>query len=605
MRSTSPSQAWLEIPPQPLPAAQRKPALSGEDTERGRGKVLHQPALPGDIAAAQPAQAATAAVGEGDGANTASDAGGSAAGVPAAPPRGVVARFVSASISSLILSVVYIPFTMAILLQSALTGQPVLPINWEKELTGRSWLLSFSLFAFMVAMPPVMLFAVLTDSGLWSLQSNAATSSIPFTLCLALFLSLLTALHLCTIYYAHMRQDLREIHSAVHQFHLSPSALLTTASIVFESFQLISPWLTVQSLGLDNSTGDGDDDFRGWLHSAGEVFGIGSWQVQGLNSYLATFWTAFSIVMLYAFALGYGIQSNMQPSHRVAPVLFELIPGTLYLSIVGRLFSILNCLPTEGGGYVLQGNASIECWDNSGHRLMCLAALLALLCYSSSAMFVACYRGDAAMSSTSVKFKPRYLVIERTCRDLYAITTSLIRDGELSRCLSFPVLLLLLSCTVGMQPCSIPALSRLKMLSQGSAVWLLFISFTADVARVYAGSYYDAVFPGVLVSGWGALAACYVAFELWNRRQRKRRLRARRSSIATLSQCVMQGLPVPALPPPSEEDDVDEETETMVQRLSARASLSAPVQPLQPPSTQATASSHSVSSPAPAIPVGR
>ena len=508
-----------------LPASKTEQQQEPVNLERDRGQILSRLSSFSSDAEKWPADAVNA-----DAVNA--DKECPAAAAPTSP-RSLLARVVSGSVSTLILSVVYIPFTMAILLQSAVTRQPVLPVNWEKELRSASWLWSFSLFGFMFVLPFVMVFGVLSDCGIWSLQSNDVTAAIPFTLCLALFLTLLAALHLCTVYYAYMRVDLREIHSSVHQFHISPSALLAIAAALFEAFQLISPWLTVQSLGLLGLSDASSDSntFRGWLYHAGVVFGIGSWQVQGMNDYMPTFWLAFGIVVLYALALGYGIQSNMQPDHRAAGLLFEFIPGTLYLSIVGRLFSILNCDPDGSGGYVLHGDAAIVCWDNYAHRSMCLAALVALLCYSSSAMFVACYRGDATHSQTSVKYKPLYLVLERTMRDLYAITTSLITDGELSRCLSFPVLLLLLACTVRMQPCSVPSLGRLKVLSQSAAIWLLWVAFTADIART-AGSAYDAIVPGVLVFGWVLLCLVYLAVELLRLWQRRHRQRLRRHSIS-------------------------------------------------------------------------
>ena len=468
--------------------------------------------------------------------------------MPNPTPPSALASFVGGVVSTVIFSVVYVPFTMAILAQSALTARAILPVNWQTELTGRSWLLAFSLFGFLFLFPFVLVFGLLTDSGIWSIFDNDEGAAIPFTLSLALYLSLFVFLHLITLYYSYLRPDLRVIHSQVHQFHVSASNVLALLAIVFEAFQLISPWLTIQSLGLhdDNDT----SSYKQWLVQSAKVFGIGSWQEVGVNAYLETFWIAFGVIIVYAFALGYGIHSNMQPTHRAAGVLFEIIPGTFYLSIVGRLFSILNCKSDGQGGYVVQGNGGLVCWDNFMHRSMCMAALMGLLFYSSSAMFVACYRGDASGKLRSVKFKPMFLVLERTLRDLYAMTTSLISEQTLSRALSYPILIVLLSSTVSMQPCSVPSLTRLKQLSQGSAVWLLTLSFVADAFRSFTG-WFDVYVPALLVYGWVGMIGIYLLYEALCVYRRIARRRVRRLSIE------VPGGDVP-LPEPCEEDDEDE-----------------------------------------------
>ena len=494
-----------------------------------------------------------------------------------APPLTGVAAVVSGVISSLIFTVVYLPFTVAILTQSAVQRRPILPKDWQTELTGPYWLFSFSLFAFLFLFPFVLVYGLMSDSGLWSIYDNDVRAAIPFTLFLALYLSLFVALHFTTLNYAFLRPDLRVVHSRYRQFHVNPSNLLCAVAIVFEAFQLISPWLTYQSLGL-HSTFD-DARYKRWLSNSAQVFGIGSWQVVSVNTYLETFWTAFSIVLVYALALGYGIYSNMQPDHALSGVLFELIPGTLYLSIVARLFSILNCKPDSDGTYILQGNDHIQCWDSSFHRSMCMAAFMGLLFYSSSAMFVACYRGDASGDTKGVKFKPVYLVLERTLRDLFAMTTSLITEQTLSRSLSYPILIALVASTWYMQPCSVPSLNRLKVLSQGSAVWLLTLTFLADIFRGIT-TWFDSYVPEMLIWGWVTGLGLYVANEAywwWGRSKRKQ---FRRASIG------MMDVPFPAQP--HNEDDDDEPMD-----------LPAPLAPITSPmSGQPTESTPTMQSPA-------
>lgn len=546
----------LPLSPQPdLPSPVGEEAEDeGPDTERNRGEVITHltdgtAALtltaptdcPADSLPCDPSPVSSS--------DPLSDPSDPATDEPAPPPPTAFAAFVAGAISSFIFSIVYLPFTVAILTQSAFQSRPILPKDWQTELQGPYWLFSFSLFGFLFVFPFILVFALLSSSGVWSIFSNNVSSAIPFTLFLALYLSLFVLLHFTTFYYAYLRKDLCQIHSRYRQFHLNPSNLLCVAAIIFEAFQLISPWLSIQSLGLHNSNDNGM--YKRWLTDSAKVFGIGSWQVVSVNTYLETFWIAFSIVIFYAFALGYGIWSNMQPDHRIAPVLFELIPGTFYLSIVARLFSILNCNENAAGdAYVLSGNTSIECWNNYFHKSMIMAAFMGLLFYSSSAMFVACYRGDASGQSKDVKFKPVYLVLERTLRDLFAMTTSLISDQTLSRSLSYPILIVLVSSTWYMKPCSVASLTRLKVLSQWSAVWLLTLTFLADMFRSTT-SWFDENVPELLIYGWIASGGIYLAYEAYCLVGRVRRKNNRRMTIA------VGGLE--AAGAASLEDDLDED----------------------------------------------
>ena len=479
---------------------------------------------------------------------------------PAAPPAATgCGAIVAGTISSFIFSIVYLPFTVAILSQSVVQRRPILPINWQTELTPPYWLFSFALFGFLFCFPFVLVFGLMEDTGIWSVFNNNVRSAIPFTMFFALYLSLFVMLHVATVLYAHIRVDLSVIHSKTRQFHFTLWTLLYTAAIVFEAFQLISPFTSVASLGLHTSTASSDSaaerTYHSWLGSMASVFGVGEWQVADINTFLETFWIAFAVIIFYAFALGYGIQSNMQPSHMAAPVLFEVIPGTLYLSIVGRLFRIFDCDIADDGTYHLNGDSSIECWNNFQHRSMCMSAFMGLLFYSSSAMFVACYRGDAS-SADDVKFKPVYLVLERTLRDLFAMTTSLISNQLLSRALSYPILIVLTFATYRMRPCSIPTLTRMKVLAQASAVWLLTLSFLADMFRG-ATDWFDLYVPAMLVWGWVAGVGAYLLYEAWCYWRRWQRRQMRRRTVAVNGSAALQGLQLA-------DDDDDSEVEVAI-----------------------------------------
>jgi len=429
------------------------------------------------------------------------------------------AYLLSTTLASLLFALIYLPFTFAILFQSIVHLKPVIPKDWQTTLAARFWYISFALFAFMFSLPFVMIYGLLTDNGMWSLISNKIDKAIPFTIVFAIFLFILISLHFATLSYAFMRPDLRTIHSTRHSLEFRWEHFLSLGAVIFEMMQLSTPWLKPAALGLDVVT-NGNSTMTesqvldvNWLDGTHSVFRISQFNISSLNTALASFWIVFALVSCYAFSLGFGIAIDMPTQHWMGPILFELLPGLLYLTIVTRLFSVFDCVQTNTGIYVMNEDNAMECWNNSTHHRMAVAALMALLFYSCSALFVASYRGDASGASAAVKWKPTFLILERTLRDLFAITTILISDQVLSRALSFPILAMLALSTWHMAPCSITTLTRLKLLGHCCSIWCLINSFLPGIFIQQAEAL-DLQIVRTIVFGWLVLFVIWLIIEI-------------------------------------------------------------------------------------------
>lgn len=402
-------------------------------------------------------------------------------------------------ISTLIFSAIYIPFTMAILFQSVLNFEPVHPKDWQTALSALAWKSAFILFASVFIFPFVAVYGILNRNGM---------DFIGFILAISSYLLIFVLLHILTVIYAYMRDDLRVIHAKNNGFRWKAANLISVLSVTFEMLQLAHPFMDVIS-NPNNST----STWYGFTY----ITSLSVFTIPEGNTFYFRFWICFFIVIVYALWLGYGIHVNMQPDHKYASILFSFIPGTLYLSIISNLLSTMNCTSSgyDSNGneiYVLQGGSSIQCWTTSEHKSTVMAALIALLLYSSTAMFVACYRGDAS-GQDSIKYKPIFLVIERTLRDVFAIATTLVTSSFASRGISLAALTLLCLTTGWLSPCSIGTLSRMKLFSQLAAIWLLLCSFISASDASAIVWFKDNIEYIVLV-GWLCLLVIFVVGEV-------------------------------------------------------------------------------------------
>jgi hypothetical protein len=435
--------------------------------------------------------------------------------------------YLKTCLSSILLMNVYISFTIAILLQSVHNKKGFLPVNHEKELQGKFWALGLIYFLILFTIPFILVYALLSEKGLYSRWNNDYSSAIPFTAGFSVYIAAFTVIHCCTIYYAWIRPDLRVIHTHSRVFKWKIQHFLSLFALIFESAQLIAPFLSAEKLGLSSfgsANGADNSNHQYWLNN---LRGSMAWTVfsfVGSNYFMVSFWLCFTIVLIYVLLIGYGIVSDLQPTSSISPIVFSFIPGTLYITILSKFFSTFNCklLSAENNQfvYVLEEATDYICWS-AEHKGLLIAACMGLLYYMSSAMFVACYRGDSSGANNPIKFKPLYLVIERTCRGLFALTTTLISESLLNRLLSLILLMTLISFSYKMRPCNIRVLNRLKAASQFAAIWLLSVSFLPDIFRSLGG-WWDKNVAIVIISGWLALIVGFATNELRIRRRHRK-----------------------------------------------------------------------------------
>jgi hypothetical protein len=150
-----------------------------------------------------------------------------------------------------------------------------------------------------------------------------------------------------------------------------------------------------------------------------------------VGSEQAMYWLLLGYVMLYSGLAGFFVETNRQPNDPIAPLLFEIMPGTLYLTVVSRLISIV--LDTGYGTravgallvrvtvsllllslllrllVVMCNSILTHCWLNAAHGDA--VRVQSLLFYASTAVFVGVYRGDKASSKSDINYVPRQVQV--------------------------------------------------------------------------------------------------------------------------------------------------------------------------------------------------
>ena len=101
----------------------------------------------------------------------------------------------------------------------------------------------------------------------------------------------------------------------------------------------------------------------------------------------------------------------MSPNHWMSGVLFAFLPGTLFITIQYKMYSVFNCVESTATvldtsvspavlvnvtEYWLGAEPSIQCWTGGQHRTLMFAATFALALYSSTANFVGASRRVAS-----------------------------------------------------------------------------------------------------------------------------------------------------------------------------------------------------------------
>jgi hypothetical protein len=113
------------------------------------------------------------------------------------------------------------------------------------------------------------------------------------------------------------------------------------------------------------------------------------------------FWTVTTFGIVYAALCGLFIALDLTADSWLSPILFGLLAGGGFVSVTSAAFFVVL-------------NSS-----DTGHIVVCF---LILLYYSSTAVFVSVYRGDAANpDGTEIRVVPRFLAVERVLKGLLSV----------------------------------------------------------------------------------------------------------------------------------------------------------------------------------------
>jgi hypothetical protein len=210
-------------------------------------------------------------------------------------------------------------------------------------------------------------------------------------------------------------------HSAGEVLRSSPTATegqayLCRVRFSFFSWRNLIVWLMVVlelfqlgSLAWSVDTGGGQvllwavpPSFQQFLQDTREVLFHGYVvDTPQLTPLEVAFWAVTTFGLVYAFLCGVFIALDLMSDSPLAPILFGLLAGGGFVSVTSSAFFVIRYSP------------------DVTHVAVCF---LILLYYSSTAVFVSIYRGDAASpDGTEIRVVPRFLAIERVLKGLLSV----------------------------------------------------------------------------------------------------------------------------------------------------------------------------------------
>lgn len=224
-----------------------------------------------------------------------------------------------------------------------------------------------------------------------------------------------------------------------------------------------------------------------------------------------TFYVVIVLVALYSLFVGVFVEVNVQPSDPLAPVLYDFCAGTLYLPLVSRLITVMR---------------------KSSSSTITAVSLLALVFYSSTAVFVGVYRGDQGAQKSDINYVPRHCVVERVIMAILSLCVAFFSDmvricvgvspwlfasrsssssQKSTLRLCFMCLLAVFACILGLtQCCSLDVVARVRVATVSVAVWCM-----ATNIAIANGS--DVRFHVMFFPGLGVIFATFVVYSLIRR----------------------------------------------------------------------------------------
>ena len=173
-----------------------------------------------------------------------------------------------------------------------------------------------------------------------------------------------------------------------------------------------------------------------------------------LQSAEVSFVLAMALVGTYAVILGIFIEQERGATDPLAPVLFEFLSGTLFITAVGSLLRVARSTTNKA-------------------QQVCI--LLAFLYYSTTSIFVSVYRGDQIVLKSDVAHTPRFMIVERSLKAVFSFfAVYAFSCRPLAQVLTVTTTeLLLLAALSGMvHPCTCAGVQRLRQVLLAMSIWV-------------------------------------------------------------------------------------------------------------------------------------
>jgi len=232
--------------------------------------------------------------------------------------------------------------------------------------------------------------------------------------------------------------------------------------IVVELLQLVSLALGTDTRSTGRIRRVLPDDF---LHACSVVRGV-LWEGSGVAlSHRQRVDVAYAVVrgfgIVYAMLCGVFIAMDLMARSWLAPILFSLLAGAGYVTV------------TSGTLFVIYAS------DSAGQIAVCC---LVLLFYSSTAVFVSIYRGDATASGgfDEARIRPRFLAIERVLKGVLAVSFAVLAGDPPTRAWVVATILVLYAVLfLAAAPCNVVLLNVVRSGCIAVAAWSSVISALA------------------------------------------------------------------------------------------------------------------------------
>ena len=188
---------------------------------------------------------------------------------------------------------------------------------------------------------------------------------------------------------------------------------------------------------------------------------------------------------MYVILSGLFIALDLGLDSFVAPLLFSLFAGGLYVTVTSTLLFVISA---------------------TTRRDEAIACALCLVYYSSTAVFMSIYRGDGgasgSLAGSQVSTVPLFLAVERVLKGALASSFVLIEDDTIRASAVVGFVLVYVAAFAWFMPISVPTMTVLRVGGMVLGLWAGILSLVATVS----GSTSGALLGHLLLGGWLIIA---------------------------------------------------------------------------------------------------